>query len=106
MTINLQKKSEGIHYEIIPDEDSPAWLVRIIEGQFIETVIQFGSISFNEIKDNMSFNYFIKTCPDPTLIESNEELQIEAGNILEDIIANGIQKGSIISRDIDNANKN
>ncbi len=108
MAINLQKKSEGIHYEIIPDDESPAWLVRIIEGQFIETVIQFGSIAFNEIKDNMSFNFFIKTSPDPTITESNEELQIEAGEILEDIIANGILKGSIISRDIDkdNANKN
>tara|TARA_B100000029_G_scaffold499481_1_gene569959 strand:- start:1124 stop:1444 length:321 start_codon:yes stop_codon:yes gene_type:complete len=106
MAINLQKKSEGVHYEMIPSaEHEQAWHIRILEGQFTETIIQFGAVSFNEIKDNMSFNFEVISSPNDSAVIENEELQIEAGEILEDVIANSIQRGSLITKEID-ANKN
>jgi len=100
MAINLNKKSEGVHYELIPsDENEQAWNVRILEGDFPETVIRYGAIGFNKIKDHMTFNFQVVSSPDPDLSSEVEELQIEAGNILEDIIAQGIADGSVMMKE-------
>ena len=100
MAINTQKKSEGIHYELVPhDEDDQAWHVRIIEGDHPETVLQYGAIAFNKVKDCMTFNFTVVSSPDQDLTSDDESLQREAGEILEDIIANGIKDGSVQMRD-------
>ena len=38
---------ENKDYELIPDEGD-SWQVRILTGDFIETVVQFNTISFND----------------------------------------------------------
>ena len=46
-TIDVNKVSEGIHYEMIPVEyvdNDAAWDVRILRGNFTETVIRYGTI--------------------------------------------------------------
>ena len=51
---------EGIHYQIIPDrEDEQSWNVRILKGQYTETVLKYGTVRFNEIPKNMSFDFKI-----------------------------------------------
>ena len=94
--INSDKRSEGIHYELIPsDEHEQAWNIRILKGIYVETVIQYGAIGFNEILDNMSFNFFVISSPDEELTNKDIDLQNEAAAILEQIIANGLKDGSI-----------
>ena len=95
---------ENVDYEIIPSyEDEQAWNVRILKGQFTETVIRYGVIKFNEIPQNMTFNFTVISSPDSELTHENFELQDFAGAMLEKIIAQGIKDGDVITREI-NAN--
>ena len=96
---------EKVDYEIIPShEDEQAWNVRILKGPFTETIIRYGVIKFNEIPKNMSFNFDLIYSPDSELTTENVDLQDFAGAMLEKIMANGIKEGSVITREIKNAN--
>ena len=96
---------EKVDYEIIPShEDEQAWNVRILKGTFTETVIRYGIIKFNEIPKNMTFNFDLIYSPDSELTTENVDLQDFAGAMLEKIMANGIKDGSVITREIKNAN--
>ena len=92
---------EGIHYQIIPDrEDEQSWNVRILKGVFTETVIKYGTVRFNEIPKNMSFDFKIVYTPDTELKVSDENLQDFAGVMLEKIMAQGVEEGSVITKEI------
>ena len=92
---------ENKHYEIIPDHtDDQAWNVRVLAGPFTETVIKYGTIKFNEIPKNMTFNFNIVYSPDNELTTDNFELQDFAGAMLEKIISNGIKDKSVITKEI------
>ena len=96
---------ENVDYEIIPShEDEQAWKVRILKGPFTETVIRYGLIKFNEIPKNMTFNFDLIYSPDSELTTENIDLQDFAGAMLEKIMANGIKEGSVMTREIKNAN--
>ena len=100
--INLDKVSEGIHYELTPVEENPneqAWHVRILEGEFAETVITFGNVALHEDGDHLSFNFALVSSPDDTLNEDYEPLQNFAAEILEDIMERAIADGSIAFKD-------
>ena len=101
MSLDLQRKSEGVHYELIPsDEHEQAWNVRILEGDFVETVLQYGAISFNKVREGeMNFNFSIVSTPDQDLEVSNLDLQEEAGNILQSVIAQAISDGSLMTKE-------
>ena len=90
----MSKMLENKDYELIPSSsDSTVWHVRILSGDFTETVVKFGSIAFNEVKDHFSFNFDIIESPDLSLDINNEDLQFAAARILEDIIERGEQEG-------------
>tara|TARA_B100001093_G_C26542023_1_gene890742 strand:+ start:123 stop:392 length:270 start_codon:yes stop_codon:yes gene_type:complete len=78
--------TESKDYDLIPlDDDTDAWGVRILTGQFTETVIKYGNIGFEGEGDDMvmKFNFDIISTPDDDLeVESNTELQELARNIL------------------------
>jgi len=101
VSLDLQRKSEGVHYELIPsDEHEQAWNVRILEGDFIETVLQYGAISFNKVREGeMNFNFSIVSTPDQDLEVSNLDLQEEAGDILQSVIAQAISDGSLMTKE-------
>ena len=97
---------ENTDYEIIPShEDDQAWNVRILKGPFTETVIKYGVIKFNEIPKNMSFNFAVISSPHSELTPENIELQDFAGAVLEKIMANGLKEGTVVTREIKNANQ-
>jgi len=94
---------EGIDYQIIPDRnDEQSWNVRILKGIFTETVLKYGTVKFNEIPENMSFDFIIVYTPDTELKVSDEKLQEFAGYMLEKIMAQGIEEGSVITKEIKN----
>lgn len=89
-------------YELVPsDEDDQAWNVRLLTGPFNETVLRFGAISLNE-EGVMSFNFHVVTSPDPELTTEAVELQEYAGDLLQAIIRDGIETGSVITKEKDN----
>tara|TARA_B100000242_G_C42715694_1_gene334451 strand:+ start:163 stop:465 length:303 start_codon:yes stop_codon:yes gene_type:complete len=96
--------TENKHYEIIPDKaDQQAWNVRILSGTFTETVLKYGVVKFDGKKKNMTFNFDIIYTPDTELDVSNLKLQEFAGIMLEQIMANGIKEGSVITKEIEDA---
>ena len=103
LEIDIYKKSEGVHYELIPlEEDSQAWAIRIIEGPFSETVIKYGRTEFDGTGDDtiMKFSFEIISSPDEDLnVKTNTELQQWAGDILQDLIAIGIGTGATVFRE-------
>ena len=90
-------QEENKTYQLIPGKDGDQhWLVRFIDGPFIETVVQYGAISINDVaEDTINFNFFVESSPDPDLNEENVELQEWCGDVLEAIIKTGIKDGSI-----------
>ena len=96
----LDKLSEGIHYEIIPQtDDTRGWDVRLLE-EYPETVIRYGNVAFDGKRDALTFNYDIVSSPDPDLeIENNLTFQEYCGKILSNIIDQSLVDGSMIARD-------
>ena len=90
------KKTEGVDYELIPSEENEkAWNVRILKGDFVETILQYGAIRFNEDEDNLNFNFFVISSPDEDLTEENEYLQYEAASILGEVLEGSLENSSI-----------
>ena len=98
----LDKLSEGVHYEIIPQtDDTRGWDVRLLE-EYPETVIRYGNVAFDGKRDALTFNYDIVSSPDPDLsIENNLTFQEYCGRILSSIIDKSITDGSMIAQDKD-----
>ena len=98
----LDKLSEGVHYEIIPQtDDTRGWDVRLLE-EYPETVIRYGNVAFDGKRDALTFNYEIVSSPDPDLeIETNLTFQEYCGRILSSIIDKSITDGSMIAQDKD-----
>ena len=89
---------EDKHYQIIPDKgDDQAWNVRLLSGPYTETVLKYGVVKFNgKGKEKyMSFNFDIVYSPDTELKKENIELQEFAGNLLEQVMARGIEEGNV-----------
>jgi hypothetical protein len=78
--------TESKDYELIPlEDDVDAWGVRILTGEFSETVIKYGKVGFEGEGDDMmmKFNFDIISTPDEDLeVETNTELQELARDIL------------------------
>ena len=100
---------EDKHYQIIPDKgDDQAWNVRLLSGPYTETVLKYGVVKFNgKGKEKyMSFNFDIVYSPDTELKKENIELQEFAGNLLEQVMARGIEEGNVITREVKDADNN
>mgnify|MGYP000049254611 CR=1 FL=1 len=99
MSLIYRKHKENETYQLIPGPDfAQNWHIRILEGNFEETVIEVGTISYNETNDDvLTFNFEIVETPDNSLTIENIELQITVGEILEEIITAAIENddGSI-----------
>ena len=93
---------ENEDFVFVPIEEDPdAWGVRFTNGAFIETVIVYGAIGFNEVEDNLSFNFSIKSSPDSELTTENTELQTHAADVLTAIIVDGVENGYVQLKDKD-----
>ena len=99
MSLIYRKHKENETYQLIPGPDfAQNWHIRILTGIFVETVIEVGTISFNETNDDvLTFNFEIVESPDNSLTVDNIDLQILVGEILEEIITASIENddGSI-----------
>jgi len=92
----MSRLTENVDYCFIPHESlEDAWAVRIMSGDFIETVIAYNAIAFNEVKDCLTYNFIVVSSPDDNAVDTNEELQQKATQILEAIIEAGIEDGTV-----------
>ena len=89
---------EGVDYELAPSgeaEIEQAWDVRILKGEFVETVLRFGNIAFDGDNDCLKFNFIVVSSPSG-LDESSIELQDYAALILQSVLENAISDGSLL----------
>ena len=87
-------------YELIPaEEDEQAWAVRVLSGDYVESVLRFGTISMNRVEEGvLTIDFTVISSPDPNLSTEDESLQEYAGDLLQAIIRDGIESGSIITK--------
>lgn len=95
--INLEKVSEGIDYEIVPNvEDEDRWAVEIIRGQYQGKGFIFDEIQIDGQSGNLSFKLTAGDLNTGEYIDTTgEDIQMFAGDVLEDIIKNGIASGAV-----------
>jgi hypothetical protein len=96
-----QMLSENVHYEIVPADDIHGWNIRLLED-YPETVISFGTISFDAIEEEdgyISFNFSIVSTPDPDLTTEDLTFQAYVGRILSAVIEKAITEGTMIAKD-------
>jgi len=88
---------ENVTYQLVPgSEGDQHWLVRFMEGPYTETVIQYGAISINETGAGvMNFNFFVESSPDSELTSEDVGLQEWAGDVLQEILRQGVEEGSV-----------
>lgn len=90
---------ENVDYQLITHVDvKDAWAIRILKGDFVETVVQIDTVSLEE--ENLSFNFEVVETPDPVDVTiANEDLQAYVGEILIAVIASGMESGYIAGKD-------
>jgi hypothetical protein len=96
--------SEGVDYELTPCdqvENDQAWDIRVLRGEFVESVLRFGNISFNEENDCLNFNFLVVSSPNSSATEENETLQIFAGDILQSVLEDAIANDALLTKEKD-----
>ena len=96
--------SEGVDYELTPCdqvENNQAWDIRVLRGEFVESVLRFGNISFNEENDCLNFNFLVISSPNSSATEENEALQIFAGDILQSVLEDAIANDALLTKERD-----
>lgn len=84
---------ENQDYEYIPgggDDDN--WHIRILTGEYIETVFQFGTLTVDENNEALTFSLDIISTPDPDLTVDNIEFQQYCGKILSQVLEAAIDR--------------
>ena len=83
---------ENVDYELIPSSDkNDFWNIRILTGEFVETVINFGAIKVAEDGEHLNFDFSVHYSPVGDSAD-NVDLQSTAGAILLSIIENSIKE--------------
>lgn len=99
MSDDLNLLVENEDYELITHVDvKDAWAIRILKGEFVETVVQIDTVSLSD--ENLSFNFEVVETPDPVVARiDNEDLQEHVGELLISVIASGMEAGYIAGQD-------
>lgn len=103
----MSKLEENRDYELIP-ADNEFWQVRVLTGDYTETVIQYGSIRLdgknvdNEDDVQITFNFDIITTPDPVLTTEDVDFQLFCGSLLSSILENAFaNKQQVMMREVE-----
>jgi hypothetical protein len=82
---------ENTHYEFIPADENN-WHVRILDGYYIETVIEFGKLKVADGGEHLTYDFSIISTPlgniDP---DEDTDLQEYAGMILSSILEKSVE---------------
>jgi hypothetical protein len=76
---------QNVDYELIPGDNND-WKVRILKGEFIETVFHYGNVNFLDEDMMMQFDFTLDYSPDLSVKSDNVELQKVASNILHSLL--------------------
>tara|TARA_R110000868_G_scaffold170370_3_gene405624 strand:- start:1667 stop:1951 length:285 start_codon:yes stop_codon:yes gene_type:complete len=93
----MMRLEENVDFEMVPGEGEN-WDIRILTGEFVETVINFNKIHVSDDEEYLNFNFEIVTSPDPELSsDTNKDLQNYVSMVLSNILENAVtMKGNKI----------
>lgn len=74
---------ENTDYEFVPSGED-AWHVRILSGDYTETVIQYGKLSI--VGENLTFDFEVISSPDLSITSEDIGLQRHVGEVLSSIL--------------------
>jgi len=98
----MDKLVENKDYELVPSSEHPdAWGVRILTGDYVESVIVFENIAFNEVKDALTFNFVVVSSPDKEVDANNKDVQEYAAKLLSSILEKGMEEGYVQFDDVE-----
>jgi hypothetical protein len=107
--LDLDKPCEHIDYTMAPmfgDDGAQLWKVQLFRAPFHETVIRYGNVQIDGGSSEIRFNFEVLETNDAlTFNTDNEELQIFASEVLEDIIAIAVKDGWLGAKDVHDGNK-
>lgn len=89
-------KIENKDYELIPvdwNDGEQGWDIRILTGDFVETVVRFGQLGVEN--EELHFSFSVIDGPDDELTSDNEDLQKTVGEILISVVENSIHDKSV-----------
>jgi hypothetical protein len=84
--LNLKQNED---FELIPSDDENWWNVRILKGEYTETIFRFGTIAEVAEKDELNFNFQILSSPIDGLTE--DECAEVVGEILYECMTNAVE---------------
>ena len=90
-TTITQQLIENQHYELVPSDAGEFWNVRILAGEYSETVITFGAISINEKTSVLTFDFSVDYSPDDGVSSDDPGLQSYAAHILHSVLVDSIE---------------
>jgi hypothetical protein len=81
---------ENKNYQFVPvnRDNKESWDIRILEGEFVETVFYFDKLQVAEDGEHLKFNFEIVSTPNPDLTTENVDLQQYVGMVLYNILEN------------------
>jgi hypothetical protein len=87
---------ENKDYQFIPvnRDGKESWDIRILEGEFVETVFYFDKLQVAENGEHLKFNFHIVSTPNPDLNEDDQGLQEYVGMVLYNILENTVTGNS------------
>lgn len=97
----LDAMIEGVDFEMIPSAEAEleqAWDIRILRGDYVETVLRFGNIAFDGDNDCLNFNFMVVSSPSGA-DEDDVYLQETAGAILQALLEEAVKAGSLVLGD-------
>jgi|TARA_B100001093_G_scaffold5048_4_gene5160 hypothetical protein len=95
-------QTENVDYELVPvgeASNQQAWHVRILTGDFVETVIVYGNIQFDGEIDRLKFSFSVVSSPIDGLTSEDVDLQNKTTKILENILEVAYNEGSLVTGD-------
>ena len=82
---------ENQDFELIPRDEND-WHVRILKGDYIECIIRYGSVRFDEENAMMHFDFDLVESTDEEYTTETPDLQKVASHILHSILLGAIEK--------------
>jgi len=85
------KLEENVDFELIVPTDQEGvihdhWHVRLLTGDYPETVIEFGTVKVADDGQTLNYNFEVVSSPDPDLKAENMDLQQHAANVLISVL--------------------
>ena len=79
---------ENVDYELVPCIVDDRWNIRILKGNFVETVIQFGILAPDMKTGTINWSMHIIEAPNDDVSRDDPVFQEEVADILSAVLAN------------------